>query len=377
MSVVSQKREADWRRDRPESAPQTVTAQGLARRGPITVGSWPGRSFHHNPFIGQFCSSLEAAGAQVLDVDPSRPLPSMDVLHIHWPDWNFWMAWSPRNAAKRCALTLWRIARAKLAGLRVVWMVHDLRPLQGGQGDSLTWHIYIAVLARLPDGFMTLSAETVAPVKAAYPPLARLPFAAPNHPLYEVPAAANQISARATLDLPSSAIVFTFFGLIRPTKGVLSLVEAFIATPGAERRLIIAGEPKDADYMARIRSAAAGDPRIIIREGHVSDADAALIGAASDAYVLPFCESLHSGSIIYALSIGRPVITPDAPYARGVHQAVGSGWVTCYRGALTPAVLETWRPPTRPAKLDAFSASRLGEAAMELYARVLGRTGSA
>ena len=344
--------------------------------GPLTVGSWPGPSFDHNPFVRQFCASLEASGVNVIDVtDTTRALPRMDVLHIHWPDWNFWVASSRRDAIRRCALTLARIARAKLAGVKVVWMVHDLRPLNPDDANSKGWRLYIAALSRLVDGFMTLSPETVAPVREAYPALARRPYASPNHPRYDIASTSfDRRSARSALGLCETATVFTFFGLIRPTKGVVDLAEAFVALQGDQYRLVIAGDPAHAGYMEQIRTVLGDDPRVHLRLGHVSDADAAEVAAASDVFVLPFAESLHSGSMIYALSAGRAVITPDAPYARGVDRAVGPGWVTRYRGALTSDVLRAWRGPEAPANLEAFSAPALAQATIDLYRRLLDRS---
>jgi beta-1,4-mannosyltransferase len=349
-----------------------LTSSVARQSGAITVGSWPGRFFEENPFIGVFCSSLERAGAIVIDVgDTTRPLPPMDILHIHWPDLTFWWASSPRNAVKRCALTLVQIARLKRAGAKVVWMVHDLEPLDAAHARSLTWKVYIAALSRMVDGFMTLSPQTVAPVQAAYPALARLPYAAPHHPRYDIAAATfADGSAKAALGWGEDVTVFTFFGQIRPAKGVIALARAFAALPGDHYRLIIAGNPSDKAYIDQIRAALVDEPRVTFRLGYVAEADAARIAAATDAFVLPFRDSLHSGTLIYSISAGRPALTPDSPYARGVDHAVGAGWITRYEGDLTPAVLAAWRPPVRPANLEAFSADRLGEAAMELCQRL-------
>lgn len=320
-----------------------------------------------------FCSSLEAAGAEVIDVvDPSRRLPRVDVLHIHWPDRNFWVAWSRRNELKRCVLTLIQIARAKLGGMKVVWMVHDLRPLHQEIHKGLIWNPYIRSLSLLVDGFMTLSEDTLAPVRVAYPALAKRPFAAANHPLYPAPSGAiDRVMARQALELPDAATVFTFFGVIRPPKGVLSLAQAFAALPGDQYRLIIAGDPLDLEYMEQVRLVLAGDPRVTLKAGYIDEADASLIAAATDAFVLPFAETLHSSSIIFGLSSGHPVITPNQPYARGVSRAVGPGWITRYEGALTPEILQAWRPPTEAARLEAFALSGLGEASMALYKRLI------
>jgi hypothetical protein len=86
--------------------------------------------------------------------------------------------------------------------------------------------------------------------------------------------------------------------------------------------------------------------------------------------VLPFVDSLHSGSIMYGLSAGRPAITPDTPYSRGVDRAIGPGWVVRYSDVLTPETLRTWRPPAAPACLDAFTLAQLGEGSMALYAKL-------
>ena len=142
----------------------------------LVLGSWPGMEADHNRVLRILLGALEAEGVRVVSFPESRDidLAGLDALLVHWPDKLFWEA---AGSAEAAALIIRLTARLALRPRRVklVWMVHDLRPHDGRWFKRLAWPPYAAVLAQLADGALTLSSGTRAVVQAAYPVLGRKP----------------------------------------------------------------------------------------------------------------------------------------------------------------------------------------------------------
>jgi hypothetical protein len=69
--------------------------------------------------------------------------------------------------------------------------------------------------------------------------------------------------------------------------------------------------------------------------------------------VAPFRRYLHSGSIVHALSAGRPVLTPATPFASSLAGELGRpDWLQTYEGGLTPATLAAASAPGTPLDLS-------------------------
>ncbi|QXQ08119.1 glycosyltransferase [Sphingosinicellaceae bacterium] len=334
----------------------------------LVVGSWPGRSFHWNSFVAGFCDSLEAAGCDVVDVDDPRTIGvPIDVLHIHWPEKVFWAGGGAARTLVRTFATIRALTRLRRSGVRLVWMVHNLRPHDVAGVRQRLWSLLSSRLARLVDGYMTLSPATVPTVQAAFPELVGKPLAAVWHPLYEAALhAPHRAACRNTHPVAPSVNAYAFFGQLKRYKGVADLIRVFAASPGSDQRLLIAGHADSPEFGEQIERLAASDRRIELRLGRLSDAGLLELVAAADVIVLPFRDYLHSGSMVYALSCGRPVITPSTPFAEGLANVVGRAWVRTYSGALTPADL-VFDPPHGAPDLSSLSWSALGEAATGLY----------
>jgi glycosyltransferase involved in cell wall biosynthesis len=117
--------------------------------------------------------------------------------------------------------------------------------------------------------------------------------------------------ARARLGIAPGVFVFGFVGLCKPYKNLDQLIEAFAAA-GQQSSLLIAGKFQSQEYGQRIEQMLAKlDPaRVIFRPGFVDDADLQVYVRASNVLVLPFTDTLTSGSAMLALSFGRPAVAP-------------------------------------------------------------------
>jgi glycosyltransferase involved in cell wall biosynthesis len=322
----------------------------------LTLGSWPGAEADHNRFLPILLEALAAQNVRIasfpdsLDVD----LSGLDALLIHWPDKVFWETRTGPAAAARMLRLLARLA-TRPRSTRLVWMVHDLVPHDGGRFKRRAWPPYAAALARLVDGSLTLAEGTRDTVRAACPALARKPMGYIWHPSYpgEVLSPQARAAARAALGWTDAERVYGYCGQLRPYKGVEDLLAAFTGLTDPDARLLIAGRPRDAAIAETLQRRAGGDTRIHLKlEDLSAEAFRTCLGAC-DHVVAPFRRYLHSGSIVHALSAERPVLTPATPFATSLAGALGSpDWLQTYDGALTPATLAAARRPETPLDLS-------------------------
>jgi glycosyltransferase involved in cell wall biosynthesis len=99
--------------------------------------------------------------------------------------------------------------------------------------------------------------------------------------------------------------VVLFFGLLRPYKGLDTLLHAFRQLKGAE--LWIVGNPRmDLEPLRRLAAEAAGRVRFVTR--FVEDAEVPAIFRRADLVVLPYRDAEQSGVLYTALAFGKPLV---------------------------------------------------------------------
>jgi beta-1,4-mannosyltransferase len=129
-----------------------------------------------------------------------------------------------------------------------------------------------------------------------------------------------------------------YFGLIRPYKGVESLIETFSRMPDHNLNLRIVGKPYPAQG-SMVRKACQDDPRISARLEFVDDASLVQEIGQAELVVLPYKEMHNSGALLVALSLGRPVLVPHSTANSLIAEEVGESWLLTYEDKLTEEVL--------------------------------------
>jgi glycosyltransferase involved in cell wall biosynthesis len=158
----------------------------------------------------------------------------------------------------------------------------------------------------------------------------------------------------------SGAPVILFFGLLRPYKGIDTLLRAFAELEDAE--LWIVGNPRmDVGPLRDLAAAASGPVRFVTR--FVEDAEIPAIFRRADVVVLPYRDAEHSGVLYTGLAFGKPLVL----------SAVGGFPEVAAQGAARLV------PPEEPAALaaalaelvaDPAARERLAVAALEAAAGV-------
>ncbi len=306
-----------------------------------TALSWPSAP-HDNAFIDTACGMFSDLGMTVRAHNPTfwnTPVEKADLYVIHWPDAIFWGQASQKRLWFWIGRILTNLALLKARGTRILWFVHNLQPHDLPQHRQRAWNVYAGALARLADGWITLSPSTDRPVKERYPALARTRHTHIWHPPYENACGGNRAQARTELGLPTGALVYGHAGLLRPYKNLVPLAERFDALAPDNAVLLLAGMAKDGvdTELNALRGRVHG---LDYRDGALSASDFDRALTAMDVFITPYGRFLHSGALVHALSRGCVVVAPHAPFTADLKMALGEDWVVLYEDSIEAAVLE-------------------------------------
>ena len=132
------------------------------------------------------------------------------------------------------------------------------------------------------------------------------------HPLYDhYPEGINSNEAKAELGIPENCKVALFFGLIRPYKGLSTLLKA-ASGMNESIHLLIAGECYGAwePYKKLINESGCSD-RIHVINRFIDESELPAIFSASDCVVLPYLQASQSGVVATALHYNKGIIASD------------------------------------------------------------------
>jgi len=277
-----------------------------AVKAKATVGFlpwWPA-----NPYQILLKRHLNAAGLRVIGNPPLSVLrlllwrDPLDVVHVHWPH-GLYSGRIWRYPYIVLVLFLYRILKKN-----IVWTVHELEAYESPHVRLDEW--LRRRLMAWSQALIVHGDATEREVRERYG--YKGPVCQGRHPSYAgwYEDNVDQAEARARLGLPPGAKVFLYFGFIKPYKGVEDLIAAFRNVTDPNATLVIAGNPFDKELEREVARLASPDPRIHCVLRFIADADVQLYFRACDVVVLPFRGTQTSGSIMLALTFGKPVIAP-------------------------------------------------------------------
>jgi glycosyltransferase involved in cell wall biosynthesis len=121
-----------------------------------------------------------------------------------------------------------------------------------------------------------------------------------------------KLEARKKLDLPLVGLIYLNLGLLRPYKGIDDLLEVWDKSQNflQEDTLVVAGKAGKDAYGENLKAKADRIKSVILRDSFIEDESIHLYYSAADFVVCPFRKILTSGSVILAMSFGKPVIAP-------------------------------------------------------------------
>jgi glycosyltransferase involved in cell wall biosynthesis len=267
----------------------------------------------------------------------------IDVLHLHWLS-PYLRGKSAVAYCTYCVKFLIDLALVRISGVAVVWTIHNQLSHEARFPRIELW--LRAVVARVANCCIAHSEaakiDLVQQLALAPDKIHVIPHGHYKS-VYGEPTDPRQ--ARATLGLPSDARIFLYFGIVRPYKGIEDLLIAWRSHEGLSQNthLVIAGLPFDSEYAARLAGIASQCKHVSTHFSWIADERVHLYFSAADAVVLPFQRSLTSGSLLLALSFGKPVIAPNIA---SIAEALGNEAGLLYDAAKGGSLLRALQSPT-------------------------------
>jgi glycosyltransferase involved in cell wall biosynthesis len=123
------------------------------------------------------------------------------------------------------------------------------------------------------------------------------------------PNSVDREAARHQLNIGAQKKVMLYLGLIKPYKGITTLIECFKKYSDENAVLIIAGRIMDTKYGEHIKNLI--ESRIILIDRFIKDDELQVYFNAADIVVLPFKKIENSGSAILAMGFKKAVIAPQ------------------------------------------------------------------
>jgi beta-1,4-mannosyltransferase len=314
-----------------------MTALDTSGRPAVTVlQSFPRPQSTTNPYLVQLVRALPD-DVRIEYFGWRRALAGRyDVLHLHWPEALLRSPSRITSLARTAAATL-LLGVLRARRIAVVRTLHNPRPHE--QPPPLD-RVVLRGLDRTTTRWIRLNRFTVEPDPARTSTILhghyRDWFGPPGGP-----------------PVPGRLL---YFGLLRPYKGVESLLRAFAELRDRSVSLHIVGSPATRELRDSILAAACADTRVTTRLEYVDDPTLRDEIAAAELVVLPYRELHNSGAALLALSLDRPVLLPASEVTSALAEEVGPGWVHLYPGELTGNVLAAAAAATA-------AAGRSGDAA--------------
>lgn len=239
----------------------------------------------------------------------ARRLAGARLVHLHWV-YNFapygGSSYPLLRRAAQAWFGLW-LRTLRMAGLRLMWTAHNVLPLRPVFADDLRARRQLVkecdlVIAHSRATVDELAELGMVPRTAVIIPHG--PFMPAGHP-----------ETRQAPGDGSEPRRLLFFGNIQEYKGVDNLLTAFAMLPAdLNVRLTVSGRCEDPALRQELTELAGRSPgRVELSFGRLPDDELTRLLAQADVAVLPFRRSTTSGSAVFALCHGRPVIVPDLP----------------------------------------------------------------
>ncbi|MDP5032263.1 glycosyltransferase family 4 protein [Paraglaciecola sp.] len=245
-----------------------------------------------------------------------RKNPKIDVIHLHWiVDLIAILAWSknPFIFKVKCYLLRLDCFVVRALGVKIVWTIHNKFAHQ--QLERSKELQVRSSLVKSVNQIIVHSKEALSTLCELYQVdfqhKARVIFHGNYAGVYPSPSA-DKAALKSNKHISQENKVIAYIGMIRPYKGVDKLIEALKKTEISKVTLLIAGAPLDKAYGKSLISQASAQPNILFDLKFLSDQELVDSLAISDIICLPFSDTLTSGSVILAMTMGKALILPES-----------------------------------------------------------------
>lgn len=317
-----------------------------------------------NPYVELWIQACRRAGVSVEPFSTraawrSRPA----VVHVNWPEAALRHR-RGRTAAWAVAKTLLSCAVVRARGCRIVWTAHNLSSHERRHPllEQLLWRAFCPMVSAVH----SLSAVGVSALRSQFP--------IGGSPIYVVP---HGHYADVLVDSCPDEPVHDLgmLGAVRHYKEHEAVLRVLPQLPGPVPSVLIAGPAPDPQLVRHLQGVLASPSVRWSLEDHDDRAFQCLVQSCR-LVVVAQRAALNSGSLLYALSCGRPVLAPDTATFHELQELVGEQWLMLFPGDLTAGRLaEAMRasrglPAGATPDLAAIDWDVLGPLAAQMYTAV-------
>ncbi|MGF1618735.1 MAG: glycosyltransferase [Acidimicrobiia bacterium] len=296
-----------------------------------------------NPYPRIINSELARLGVEVRELPLTDWLRSPDrrrvVISLHWLS-HLFRPQSPIVSSWSTAAYLALVLALKLRGARFIWTFHNTHNHE--QNHPRLEKLAQWVLVRLVDRVVCLTEFGAQRIESSFGEAVSAKCAVIPHPTYGdyYGPRIDRGEAFAKLGLRRSGVHFLFFGRVNRYKQVPGLLTTFSSLDMADARLAVVGQAESDEYASFISDLAASDPDIILRLERADDEAVVAWFSVADWLVLPYTNTLNSGVLHLAITMGQPMILPDTPAFRSALTPDGPGvlWYHTEAGGLETAL---------------------------------------
>jgi glycosyltransferase involved in cell wall biosynthesis len=274
-----------------------------------------------NPYQELLANSLKTEGVEVQFPQGYRRVfpifraittqaQAVDILHLHWLN-PYLKGMNPLGKLIYCLKFLLDLFLVQRKGYKIVWTIHNSLPHEAKFPILELWTRRF--VAKLVDQILIHQACSIPELAALYQFDSGKAVVIPHgnyREIYKTPI--SQLEARKKLDLPLKGLIYLNLGMLRPYKGVDQLLDVWKNHQEIlkEDTLVIAGKAAEDSYGEILKEKASSLSNVVLHNNFIEDNLIHLYFSAADLVVCPFRKILTSGSIILAMSFGKPVIAP-------------------------------------------------------------------
>lgn len=291
-----------------------------------TITVWFPTASEKNPYHRLLFQNLRAA--DVVPFQAPRPYffplartvlrnEEIDVIHFDWLTGLFMVGRFRQYPTLGTFLTLGRsfwfiidVILVRLLGIKLVWTVHNTYHHE-------RYYLWVevvmnTVLANLMHALTVKCEAARQTISGAYRvnDTSKMVVIPDGNYIDAYPNVVDQQEARQQLGI-GDEFVYLFFGLIRPYKNVVELIQAFQRYNDEKTLLWIVGQPKSDHIKTQLEALANKDDRVTLISEYVPSDEVQHYLNAADVLVFPYREILNSGSVHLGMSFAKPMIVPE------------------------------------------------------------------
>ncbi|MDY6987430.1 MAG: glycosyltransferase family 4 protein [Thermodesulfobacteriota bacterium] len=240
----------------------------------------------------------------------AKRIPGCRIVHIHWTKRLLLSEIPWRSVAKSC-LFLLELLLLRLSGVKLVRTMHNIADHERYQRRAQLF--FNRLLLFLCNAVIVHCRGAWNEVVRTYGQklMGKVTMVPHGHYIDHYENRIGREFARNLLKIAPEDTVFLYFGAVRHYKGLPQLIKAFRRLRTTRVRLIIAGNPFDNSIRAEIEACSEGDERIRTVLEFIPSEQVQVYMNASDVVVLPFQDTLTSGSVILAMGFAKAIIAPQ------------------------------------------------------------------